>query len=227
MSTLKYHKEILTRILYDLVSETGLAEILGFKGGTAVYFFYELPRYSVDLDFDLLQEKFTGENFVLIKNILEKYGEIKDVYEKRYSVLFEISYSDKTQNIKVEINKRNFGSEYEIKYLYGLPLKVMKKEDMFANKLVAMFERECKVNRDIFDVYFFLDKGWEFNDKIIIKRTGFERKEFLLRLLKLLRKKNNARILSGLGDLLEDDLKKWVKLNLLKKTIFLLELKSA
>ncbi len=32
---------------------------------------------------------------------------------------------------------------------------VMKKEDMFAHKLVAMTERTGMANRDIFDVWFF------------------------------------------------------------------------
>jgi hypothetical protein len=40
-----------------------------------------------------------------------------------------------------------------------------------------------------------------------------------------LNKKPESRILSGLGDLLGDDLKKWAKANLIKETVFLLDQK--
>ena len=51
------HKNILTTILKDIFTNQSIAPYLGFKGGTAVLFFYNLNRFSVDLDFDLLDEK--------------------------------------------------------------------------------------------------------------------------------------------------------------------------
>ena len=48
------HRNLLLKILKDIYSDTALGPVLGFKGGTAAYFFYDLPRFSVDLDFDLL-----------------------------------------------------------------------------------------------------------------------------------------------------------------------------
>ena len=49
-----FHKNILVGILKDVFRDASLAPFLGFKGGTAAMLFYELPRFSVDLDFDLL-----------------------------------------------------------------------------------------------------------------------------------------------------------------------------
>ena len=46
------HKLIMVRILKDLYSDKDLGKILGFKGGTMAYLFYDLPRESVDLDLD-------------------------------------------------------------------------------------------------------------------------------------------------------------------------------
>jgi len=43
-------------ILLKLYKATEVASVLGFKGGTAAYLFYDLPRFSVDLDFDLLKK---------------------------------------------------------------------------------------------------------------------------------------------------------------------------
>ena len=43
------------RILKDIYTDVSIAPLLGFKGGTCAYLFYGLPRFSVDLDFDLLE----------------------------------------------------------------------------------------------------------------------------------------------------------------------------
>jgi predicted nucleotidyltransferase component of viral defense system len=225
MTDLKLHRQILTRILGDIFKERELSQSLGFKGGTSANFFYELPRFSVDLDFDLLKPEMSETIIEKITPIVTKFGKLKDVFEKRFSLLFEISYSAKSQNIKVEINKRDFGSAYEIKYFYGLPVKVMLREDMFANKLIAMYERECKTNRDIFDVWYFLDKNWNFNKEIIKKRTEMDYAALFRKLINMLKNKSESRILSGLGDLLDEDMKRWVRLNLIKETIFLLKIK--
>jgi predicted nucleotidyltransferase component of viral defense system len=36
------------------ISQSKYGNILGFKGGTLAYFLYGLPRFSTDLDFDIL-----------------------------------------------------------------------------------------------------------------------------------------------------------------------------
>lgn len=55
MLDIQKHRLILTKILKDIFSDFELSSILGLKGGTALYYFYSLPRFSVDLDFNLLQ----------------------------------------------------------------------------------------------------------------------------------------------------------------------------
>lgn len=51
------HRNLLLQILKDIYSNITLGPKLGFKGGTAAYLCYGLGRFSVDLDFDLLDEK--------------------------------------------------------------------------------------------------------------------------------------------------------------------------
>lgn len=104
-------------------------------------------------------------------------------------------------------------------------MKVMVKQDMFANKLVAMFERRAETNRDIFDVCFFLKNNWPINEEIIKIRTNMTTKQFYEKCISLLEKKSDKNILSGIGELLNPKQKAWVKVNLLKETIFLLKLK--
>lgn len=111
------HKNILVKILKDIFTNHMIAPHLGFKGGTAALLFYNLSRFSVDLDFDLLEPSKELVIFETIKTILSKYGTIK-AQNKRYSLFFLLAYQDKqvgAQNIKVEINKRNFGSQFQIK----------------------------------------------------------------------------------------------------------------
>jgi predicted nucleotidyltransferase component of viral defense system len=54
MVDINKHKFFLFQILKDIYEDRELAVVLGFKGGTALMFFYDLPRFSVDLDFNLL-----------------------------------------------------------------------------------------------------------------------------------------------------------------------------
>ena len=162
------HKNILTMILKDIFTDSSIAPFLGFKGGTAALFFYGLNRFSVDLDFDLLQDDKADYVFDRIESILKNYGIVKEARKKRYSLFFLLSYDNKikdAQNIKVEINKRNYGSKFEVKQYLGISMQVMVREDMAANKIVAMHEKIGKTNRDIFDVWYFLQNNWPINKK--------------------------------------------------------------
>ena len=221
------HKNILIHILKDIYTDTEISPLLGFKGGTAAYLFYNLSRFSVDLDFDLLAPGKEDLVFEGIKNILEKYGTLKEARKKRYSLFYLLDYKNKMQNaynIKVEINKRDFGSKYEIKSYLGIPMKVMVPEDMVTHKLVTMLERIGKTNRDIFDVWFFLKNNWPINEEIIQKRTGFTTRQFFKECIDQLDKMSNRGILSGIGELLDEKQKRWAKEKLRSETIFLLRL---
>src|SRR5579862_3073381 len=200
------HKNTLLHILKDIYSDSTIGPILGFKGGTAAYLFYNLSRFSVDLDFDLLNSDRENYVFEQVQKILEKYGIIKEARKKRFSFFYLLSYENKIHNaynIKIEINRRNFGSSYEVKSYLGIPMKVMVKEDMAAHKLVAMFERIGTTNRDIFDTWFFLKNNWPINEKIIETRTNMLMKEFLQKCIHELESMNDRGILSGLGELLD------------------------
>jgi predicted nucleotidyltransferase component of viral defense system len=222
------HKNTLLHILKDIYSDSTIGPILGFKGGTAAYLFYDLCRFSVDLDFDLLDH--TQEEYVFeqIQKILEKYGLIKEARKKRFSFFYLLSYENKIHNaynIKIEINRRNFESTYEVKSYLGIPMKIMVRPDMAAHKLVAMFERIGTTNRDIFDTWFFLKNNWPINQKIIETRTNMSMKEFLQKCSEALESMSDRGILSGLGELLDAQQKIWVKKHLRTETIFLLKMK--
>ena len=156
MLNINVHRNILLQILKDIYSDIELGPLLGFKGGTAAYLFYQLNRFSVDLDFDLLDAAKEETVFDKISAVLSTYGQIKDSQHKRYTIFFLMSYHHDAYNIKVEISRRHFGSSYETKNYLGIPMLVMLRPDMFAHKLVAMIEREGSAHRDIMIFGFFL-----------------------------------------------------------------------
>ena len=219
------HKNILVRILKDVYTDTSLGPILGFKGGTAAYLFYGLERFSLDLDFDLLDEDKESHVFEKMEAIIRNYGKIKERRKKRYNIFFLLSYEDEAPNIKIEINCRQFGSNFEVKSYLGIPMQVMACEDMFAHKLVAMHERMGRANRDIFDVWFFFKNDRAVNKEIVKKRTDISFKKFLEECVAGLEKLPDRGILAGMGELLDEKQKNWAKVNLKKEVIFHLKLK--
>ncbi len=219
------HKNIMLQILKDIYSDTSISPFLGFKGGTAAYMFYDLPRFSVDLDFDLLDETQEDNVFNKVESIVKKYGKVKESQRKKYNLIFVISYEEKNQNIKIEINRRVFGSKYTLKTYLGISMLVMVKEDMVAHKLMAMYERIGKSNRDIYDVWFFLKNNWDINKEIVEKRAEMSFDNFLKKNIKSLEKFEGRNILSGMGELLTVNQKIWVKKNLKTDALFLLKLK--
>jgi len=219
------HKTLLLQTLKEIYLDSSLGPLLGFKGGTAAYFFHGLGRFSVDLDFDLLEENKQSGVFEKIGGILKKFGTIRERYNKKNTLFFMFSYRDEAQNIKVEISKRTFGSRYELKNYLGIPMLVMVKEDMFAHKLVAMLERGKTASRDIFDVWFFLNAHWRINKNIIEKRTKMAFGAYLNKCVDFIEAFNDKNILAGIGELLDEKQKIWVKTRLKEEVLFLLKIR--
>lgn len=226
MLEIQRHKLFLVQILKEIYSDISIAPFLGFKGGTAAYLFYNLPRFSVDLDFNLLDIKKKDVVFQGVRKILKKAGEIKDEKEKRATLFFLLSYGEEAHNIKVEISKRIFPDRYEVKTYLGISMLVMSKEDMFAHKLVALSERKNVANRDYFDLWFFLKNNWEINKKMVELRAGMDFIKYLKKSIKKVEGLDEKHILQGLGEVLDAKLKNWVKNNLKKDLLFLLSFYS-
>jgi len=222
--TLNYpkHKNILLQILKDIFSDTSISPYLGFKGGTAALMFYDLDRNSVDIDLDLLDESKEQEVFEKIQKIAAGYGKIIYSRIKRFNLVTIIAHDLKSQNIKIEVNRRNFDSKYEMRTLLGISMLVMTRDDMFANKLMAMYERVGKTSRDIYDVYFFAKNNWPLNKKLIENRAQMPFSELINKCLELLEKMDNRHILDGLGEMLIDSQKDWARAKLKSETIFFL-----
>jgi hypothetical protein len=101
----------------------------------------------------------------------------------------------------------------------------MKKEDMFAHKLIALLDRRELANRDIFDVWHMLDKNWEINWEIIKRQKKSKLDDCLRKCIEFLEKNPPKSILDGMGELLDKRTKEWARVNLFSETIFLLKLR--
>lgn len=224
------HQLVMGQILKDIYTDTTISPLLGFKGGTCAYLFYSLPRFSVDLDFDLLATKANTPHQVVfekIKSILTKYGAIKDAYIKRSTIFALVSYGDTDHNIKIEINTRapapNLRSHYVIKDLLGIPMLVAKLDYLFAGKLAALTGRRQTAIRDIYDIYHFARQRWDINHQLITVLTGRSTIDQLTACIATIEAIKENQILHGLGELLDEKEKKWVKKNLKTEAIFLLK----
>ena len=217
------------KILRDIYSDISISSLLGFKGGTAAYFFYGLPRFSVDLDFDILSENEDDKKIVYNKilEIIKKYGIIKDSYIKKYTIFALLSYSDMDFNIKIEIKTRNqienIKSKYEIKKYLGISMMVAKKEYLFAGKISALTMRTKTAMRDIYDVNYFTKNNWDIDEEAVKSISNKEKKEQLSLCLEVIEKIKDNEIMTGLGELVKEEEKEWIKKNLREETIFMIK----
>ncbi len=219
------HKTILFQILKDIYSDTEIAPLLGFKGGTAALMFYGLERFSVDLDFDIFDPSQQQIVYDRMRDVLRRHGTIREATQKRFTIFFLLSYEDRARQIKVEINQRQFGSRYELKTYLGVSMLVMVPEDMFAHKLMAMHERIGKTSRDVYDVWFFLQHRFPIDTAIVEQRSGMPFSRLVETCIGQLEKLGNRHILDGVGELLTDRQKDWAKAKLRQETIALLKLR--
>jgi predicted nucleotidyltransferase component of viral defense system len=224
MVDINRHKFLLVQILKDIYSDIELANCLGFKGGTALMFFYDLPRFSVDLDFNLINTGRESSVYEKIRKILLNYGSIFDEAMKFYGPLIVLDYGAGERKLKIEISNRGFNDRYEIKNLLGINIKVMIQEDMFSHKLCALLDRKTMTPRDIFDCWFFMQKRTPVNRDIIESRMEMPVNDYLDKCIQSLESVSDRILLQGLGELMDDKMKRFVKTKLRPEVIALLKL---
>lgn len=222
MMDINRHKFFLVQILKDVYSDIELANWLGFKGGTALMFFYDLPRFSIDLDFNLINTGKVDAVYEKVRTILLKYGKITDEAKKFYGPIIVLDYGMDERKLKIEISVREFDNHYEIKNLLGINMKVLVQPDMFAHKLCALLDRNILTNRDIFNCWFFMQKQTPVNKNIIESRMEMSYSDYLQKCIDTLESMSDKGLLQGLGELMDNDLKNFVRTKLRVETIGLL-----
>lgn len=226
MLDIQQHEYILKRILKDIASDIELNNQLVFKGGTCLYIFYGLNRFSVDLDFSL----FSGDRLAVekINKLLANYLDIENgrlrVGESGW--IWEASYEKGERKVQIDVSKRQFPDKYKIMQFYGLSLRTLDESSLFAHKLCAVLDRKHFQNRDLFDSHFMFEKRFEINEEIIKLRTGQSLINYLRTLDEFIKNQvDKKRIMQGLGELIDKKNKQWVKDKLVDELLVQIRLK--
>jgi len=224
MVNIDLHKSIFIKILRDIYSDPSLRTILGFKGGTAAMLFYGLPRFSVDLDFDLLDTGKKEVVFEKLKEMLPKFGSLTQATDKQYTLLFILNYIKGERNLKIEISKRPVKSTFVIKNYLGISMLVMNDADMATCKLAALLTRKRFATRDVFDTWYFLKNNWPMNEPLFFEKVGISLSEALEKAKRQVKTIKKTELLAGLGDLLDNKQKDWVREKMVDELVFYLDL---
>ena len=221
------HKFFMLQLLKDIFSDALLSSVLAFKGGTAAMFFHDLPRFSTDLDFNLLVPEKEKEVYDRVRKIVLKYGKIHDEAIKHYGIIIVLDYGIGERKLKIEISNRLYDNHYEIRNYLGLQMRVMVKEDMFAHKLCALLDRTEITGRDVFDCWFFLKERTSVNKAIVESRMGMPIEDYLDKCIESVQGISEKSLISGLGELTEEELKNFVRHGLKDELISMLTMFKA
>lgn len=185
-----------------------------FGGGTMLRLCFGLDRYSVDLDFWLIETKDYTAWFSDLQKFLARFYEISDAADKFNTLLVELKSPDYPRSLKLEMRKgvKITGKERAIAYsrfssvqvyVQTIPLK-----DMMTSKIEAFLQR--KEIRDAYDLEFLVKKGLKIDlspekaDEIRATIDGLSRQDYSVKLSSLLEadqrayyRQNNFKILKA------------------------------
>ena len=182
------HKAWMYRVLTAIADDIFLASHIFFKGGTCAAMRGLLDRFSIDLDFDLVDAaKIKEVRLHLEKIFVDLSLVISDKSKKSPQYFLKYQTKAGTRNsLKIDISfpppKNNDYEPVRFDELDRI-LKCQTVEKMFANKLLAVMGRYQKhgsvAGRDLFDIHSFLLKGFEFKKEIIQEVSGKSAKAYL------------------------------------------------
>ncbi|MCX5667047.1 MAG: nucleotidyl transferase AbiEii/AbiGii toxin family protein [Candidatus Omnitrophica bacterium] len=220
-------REYVQLIALNSIYKHRLGKSLFFTGGTCLRFFYNMPRFSEDLDFDT--DNLTAEEFRELLEAIEK-GLVKEGFslekqsEKRDNLFIaELYFKDLMRlygltdargsdlMIKIEIYKPKWKLETEpgVLSLYGYNFSavLLGKGNVFSEKLCALFNR--KRGRDIYDTLFLLKRHFPFNGEVLkANKIEGSPKELILEYFKKLPEKELISLANQIKPFLfkEDDI---------------------
>ncbi|HIH22274.1 TPA: nucleotidyl transferase AbiEii/AbiGii toxin family protein [Candidatus Micrarchaeota archaeon] len=172
-----------------------IANELVFKGGTALFFFYGLDRFSEDLDFTLTNE---FEEEKLLESIKDTFGllaiemelkEVKSIAGKNYKIkakgpaytneasisIVNVEISDRKDVVLNPEIKQHVPVYEDIKPFF---VPIMSAGEILAEKVRAIMNRNKA--RDVYDLAFLLRKGAKFDIELINKKTEYYKENFVL-----------------------------------------------
>lgn len=207
------HKFQLQQLLIAVVDDSYLSQYSAFKGGTCAEMSGFLDRFSVDLDFDAVGKVDENKFRSCIDKITKKLGLIDDnkqssaskASKNKESLFFNFKYiapQNQRNKLKFSFFENTVTSnEYETRFLSEInrTVKCQTLGTMVANKFVTpidRYERHKEIEgRDIYDIYYFIQEGYEINEAVIKERTDLEFDEYIKKLVKFIDEKVTDKII--------------------------------
>jgi len=210
----QYRENMIIEVVQALARSEAGSQI-AFKGGTALRLFYDLPRFSEDVDYDFLNGISAEKLLNIIKNVsVKKKWEITDAALKYHTVLLELRFQGPERNfhLKIEISTRKKSLDTTIMPLRGVAILTLEPSFLMTEKLLTFIERQA--GRDIFDAWFILKNGYPLKESMIIKACGNELRFYEI-ILDKIKAANPKKIYRDTGKLLGDDYRNWMKASFL------------
>lgn len=182
-------KDYIMDIILLSISRSTKDELV-FKGGTCLYKFYGLHRFSEDIDFTMKKDININSLLKKIISNLSYFGidaEIKSDKREYNTIMIVIRakgplYKGTNQssttigidiNTKSEINRKPVLMDYSSVYpdIPSFPLFVMDENEILAEKARAVMSREKA--RDVYDIWFLLKKGLLFDENLANEKLRY------------------------------------------------------
>lgn len=182
-------KDYILELILLLISRNTKDELV-FKGGTCLYKFYKLPRFSEDIDFTLRKDMGIDSLLKTIVSGLAAFGidaEIKEKKEAHNSIIASIKakgvlFKGTAQSfckVRIDINMKSSIDIEPVNSVYSpiykdipsFSLIVMDEKEISAEKVRAIITRNKA--RDVYDLWFLLEKGIKADKSLIEKKLAY------------------------------------------------------
>ena len=210
----QYRENTIIEVVQAIAKSRAGSQI-AFKGGTALKLFFDLPRYSEDIDYDSLPGISAQRLIKTIRDLFAKRRwEITDEAIKYFTILLELRFAGPERHfrVKIEISTREKELETTILSFRGVPILTLEPSFLMTEKLLTFVDRQA--GRDIFDAWFILEHGYPLKESLI-KKTFAGYKNFYQAMLNIVEKADTKNILRDTGKLLGEDHRNWIRTSFL------------
>lgn len=196
---LNFAREFLQELILQIIDRKGYFKNLAFVGGTALRTIYDLPRFSEDLDFSLVNaEGFTFKRMLVelrkelelsgfaVEEALGKEKTLQSDFIKFKGLPYDLGLSEHKNEkifIKLEIDvlpPPGFVSEIiMINKNFLFKVRCYELPSLFAGKLHAVLFRKYTKGRDYYDLLWFMTRKTPVNYELLTNAAAQTEKEAL------------------------------------------------
>ena len=210
----QYRENVIIEVI-QAIARSWAGSQIAFKGGTALKLFYDLPRYSEDIDYDSLSGVSSRELMKSLKELfLKRRWEITDEAIKYFTLLLELRFAGPERNfrVKIEISMREKELKTTILSFRGVPILTLEPSFLMTEKLLTFVDRQA--GRDVFDAWFILNNQYPLKESLIQASFG-NSADFYHAMLGVVEKADPKKVLRDTGKLLGLDQRNWIKTSFL------------